>query len=287
MQELVDLNADAGESFGRWRLGDDERVIPLVTSVNIACGWHAGDPATMRAALGIARDAGVAAGAHPGFPDLAGFGRRALALSPREAADACLYQFGALRALGDELGVPITHVKPHGALYGLAAREPDVAAAIGSAIAAAAPGVPVVLLAGPTADRVAALGVPVVREAFADLDYDDSGRIIIEPDPVAKDPAACAAQAIAVLRGTVTSVSGAEVPVRADSICLHGDRPNAVEIARAVRDAFAAAGVELAAMREVLRHRDTGQRGTGDGDGAPRGGTGAAAAAGEAATAPA
>nr|WP_221316399.1 5-oxoprolinase subunit PxpA [Saccharopolyspora gloriosae] len=271
VQGLVDLNADAGESFGRWKLGDDERVIPLVTSVNIACGWHAGDPATMRAALRIARDAGVAAGAHPGFPDLAGFGRRALTMSPREAADACLYQFGALRALADEMGVAITHVKPHGALYGLTVRDPAVAEAVGTAVAAAAPGVPVVLLAGPTADRVAELGVPVVREAFADLDYDDAGHIIIEPDPVAKDPQACAQQALSVLRGKVHSVSGTAVPVRADSICLHGDRPNAVEVARAVRDAFAAEGVELAAMRAVLADRDSG----------------AASAAGTAETAPA
>ncbi|MEU6132212.1 5-oxoprolinase subunit PxpA [Saccharopolyspora sp. NPDC047091] len=271
MQELVDLNADAGESFGRWKLGDDERVIPLVTSVNIACGWHAGDPATMRESLRIARDAGVAAGAHPGFPDLTGFGRRALAMSPREAADACLYQFGALRALADELGVPITHVKPHGAFYGLTSREPEVAAAVGEAVAAAAPGVPVVLLAGPTADRVAERGVPVVREAFADLDYDETGRIIIEPNPVAKDPRACAEQALAVLRGAVTSVRGGEVPVAADSICLHGDRPNAAEVARAVRDALTAEGVRLAPMREVLAAR----------------GAGAATEAGRSATAPA
>lgn len=253
MQVLVDLNADAGESFGRWRLGADEALIPLVSSVNIACGWHAGDPATMRRSLRIAAEAGVAAGAHPGFPDLAGFGRRAIAMSPREAADTCLYQFGALRALADEQGVEITHVKPHGALYGLTLRDPEAAQAVGEAVAAAAPGVPVVLLAGPTADRVAERGIPVVREAFADLDYDDEGRIIIEPDPAAKDPRRCAEQALAVLRGEVTSVNGNALPVRADTICLHGDRPNAVEVAQAVRAAFADEGVELATMREVVR----------------------------------
>ena len=167
--------------------------------------------------------------------------------------------------------MPITHVKPHGAFYGLTSREPEVAAAVGEAVAAAAPGVPVVLLAGPTADRVAERGVPVVREAFADLDYDETGRIIIEPNPAAKDPRACAEQALAVLRGAVTSVRGGEVPVAADSICLHGDRPNAVEVARAVRDALTAEGVRLAPMREVLAAR----------------GAGAATEAGRSATAPA
>lgn len=268
LQVLVDLNADAGESFGRWQLGADERLIPLVSSVNIACGWHAGDPATMRASLRIAREAGVAAGAHPGFPDLAGFGRRAISFSPREAADACLYQFGALRALADEMGVPITHVKPHGALYGLTLRDAAAAQAVGEAVAAAAPGVPVVLLAGQTADQVAERGIPVVREAFADLDYDDAGHIIIEPNPVAKDPQRCAEQALAVLRGEVTSVNGNAVPVRAETICLHGDRPNAVEVAGAVRDAFAAEGVELAVMSEVVR-RGTSGAATATGEAAP------------------
>lgn len=255
LQTLVDLNADAGESFGRWKLGDDDQLIPMVTSVNVACGWHAGDPATMRTSVSLAHDSGVAVGAHPGFPDLAGFGRRAIAMSPREAADACLYQYGALRAFADSIGARITHVKPHGALYGLTLRDEAVADAVADAIANAAPDLRVVLLAGPTAERVAARGLPVVREAFADLDYNDEGHIIIEPEPRAKDPATCAEQAIAVLRGEVTSVNGAPVKVDADTICLHGDRPNAVDVAQAIRDRFEAEGVRLAPMAEVADQR--------------------------------
>ncbi|GAA4879380.1 5-oxoprolinase subunit PxpA [Saccharopolyspora cebuensis] len=255
MRTLIDLNADAGESFGRWRLGDDERLIPLVTSVNVACGWHAGDAATMRRSVRLAADGGTSVGAHPGFPDLTGFGRRALAMSPREAADACLYQFGALRAIADSMGVPVRHVKPHGALYGLTIKDEAVAEAVADAVAEAAPGVRIVLLAGPTADRVAAKGYPVVREAFADLDYDDAGHIIIEPDPVAKDPARCAEQAIAVLRGEVTSVGGTAIAVDADTLCLHGDRPNSVEVARAILDRFEAEGVRTAPLSEVADQR--------------------------------
>ncbi len=255
LQTVVDLNADAGESFGRWKLGDDANLIPLVNSVNVACGWHAGDPATMRRSVELAQQADVAIGAHPGFPDLAGFGRRALAMTPREAADACLYQFGALRAIANSLGVELTHLKPHGAFYGLTLRDDSVADAIAEELAAAAPGVPVVLLAGDTAEHVAGRGFPVIREAFADLDYDDSGKIIIEPVPEPKSAERCAQQTLDVLSGTVTSVNGTSIPVRADTICLHGDRPNAVEIARAVRDKFAEAGVSQMRMADVARQR--------------------------------
>ncbi|GAB3278119.1 LamB/YcsF family protein [Parasphingorhabdus pacifica] len=255
LQTLVDLNADAGESFGRWKLGDDDRLIPMVSSVNVACGWHAGDPATMRASVSRAHESGVAIGAHPGFPDLAGFGRRAIALSPREAANACLYQYGALRAFADSIGARITHVKPHGALYGLTLKDEAVADAVADAIANADPNLRVVLLAGPTAERVADQGIPVVREAFADLDYNDDGHIIIEPEPKAKDPRTCADQAIAVLQGEVTSVNGAPIKVDADTICLHGDRPNAIDVVKAIRDRFESEGVRLAPMAEVVAQR--------------------------------
>ncbi|SFK18550.1 LamB/YcsF family protein [Amycolatopsis sacchari] len=255
MKKLIDLNADAGESFGRWRLGDDEHLLPLVSSVNVACGWHAGDPATMRRSVELARDAGIALGAHPGLPDLAGFGRRSMALSPADAADACLYQYGALRGFADALDVPVVHVKPHGAFYGLTLREPEVADAIAQACAAVSPELIVVLLAGPTAERAAAAGVRVAREAFADLDYDDEGHIIIEPNPVAKDPAACAQRVVDILSGHVTAVSGKRVEVDADTICLHGDRPNAVEIARAIRERLAAEDVRVAPIAEVLAAR--------------------------------
>lgn len=255
MKTLIDLNADAGESFGRWQLGNDEELLPRVTSVNVACGWHAGDPATMRHSVDLARANGTALGAHPGFPDLAGFGRRALAMSPREAANACLYQYGALSAFAAAFGVGITHVKPHGAFYGLTLRDPETAGAVAEAVAEIDSKIIMVLLAGETADRVAARGITVAREAFADLEYEDNGHMIIEPEPQAKDPQACADRASAILRGEVTSVNGTRIPVDADTICLHGDRPNAVEVAGAIRRRFDEEGVTVARMAEVLTGR--------------------------------
>lgn len=255
MKKLIDLNADAGESFGRWQLGDDARLLPLVSSVNVACGWHAGDPATMRRSVELAKAHGTALGAHPGFPDLVGFGRRAMMMLPQQAADACLYQLGALKGFADAHGVDVTHVKPHGAFYGLTLRDPEVTDAIAEAVTASGHGLIVVLLAGPTAEKVADRGVRVAREAFADLDYDDNGHIIIEPDPAAKDPRACADQAVAILAGQVTSTSGKPVPVDADTICVHGDRPNAVEIARTIRERFTAEGVAISTMTEVIDRR--------------------------------
>lgn len=255
MKRLIDLNADAGESFGRWRLGHDEELLPLVSSVNVACGWHAGDPATMRRSVELAAASGVALGAHPGLPDLVGFGRRSMALAPAEAADACLYQYGALRAFADSAGVPVWHVKPHGSLYGLTMKDDAAADAIAAAVGSVDPALVVVLLAGHVADRAAGQGFRVAREAFADLDYDDDGHIVIDPASAAKDPAACAEQAVSVLRGEVTALSGKRIPVDADTICLHGDRPNAVEIAHAIRDRFTAEGVRIAPIAEVLTAR--------------------------------
>jgi 5-oxoprolinase (ATP-hydrolysing) subunit A len=252
MRTLIDFNADAGESFGRWGLGADALLIPHMSSVNVACGWHAGDPMTMRRSIRHAKQSGVALGAHPGLPDLAGFGRRAMALSPEEAATACLYQLGALTALASAEGVDIAHVKPHGALYGMTLRDPACTEAITKAVMSVDSSLILVLLAGPTADQARQMGARVAREAFADLDYDDNGHIIIEPDPQAKDPGRCAQQAIDVLNGAVTSTSGKRIDVDADTICIHGDRPNAVEIAKAIRDRFAAEKVTVARMAEVI-----------------------------------
>lgn len=256
MKTLIDLNADAGESFGRWKLGDDAALLPLVSSVNVACGWHAGDPATMRRSVELATSNGVALGAHPGLPDLAGFGRRSMALTPAEAANACLYQYGALRGFAEAAGAEIAHVKPHGAFYGLTLRDPEIAVAIAESVAAVDPDLMLVLLAGPTAERVLGDGYRVAREAFADLDYDDNGHIIIEPNPEAKDPEQCAQQAVDVLNGRVTSVNGKALDVDADTVCLHGDRPNAPDIARAIRARFQQHSVRIASMREVVAARN-------------------------------
>lgn len=253
MKKLIDLNADAGESLGRWRLGHDEELLPKVSSVNVACGWHAGDPATMRRSVDLARSGGTALGAHPGLADLVGFGRRAMALSPQEAADACVYQYGALRAFADSVSVPVTHLKSHGALYGMTLRDPEVADAVADATTRL--GVITVLLAGPTADRAAQRGARVAREAFADLEYHDDGTIIIEPNPEAKDPELCAEKAIGILRGHVLSTSGKQIEADADTICIHGDRPNAIEVADAIIQRFAEEDIRMAPMAEVLAAR--------------------------------
>lgn len=255
MRTLIDLNADAGESFGRWSLGADSELMPYLASVNVACGWHAGDPMTMRRSVAYARENQVSLGAHPGLPDLAGFGRRAMAMSPEEAAGACLYQLGALQAFAATQGVPIRHIKPHGALYGMTLRDTAYTTAIIETLREAYPNLIVVLLSGPTAQHAEQMGARVAREAFADLDYDDNGHIIIEPDPPAKDPERCAQQAIDALEGVMTSTSGKRIEVDADTICIHGDRPNCVDIAAAIRRRFEAEGVRLAPMADVITAR--------------------------------
>jgi 5-oxoprolinase (ATP-hydrolysing) subunit A len=255
MRTLIDFNADAGESFGRWRLGADRQLMPFLTSVNVACGWHAGDPMTMRESVRLAKEHGVAVGAHPGLPDLVGFGRRALALDPAEATAACLYQVGALQALAAGDGVGVAHVKPHGALYGMTMRDDALARAIVEGVMGIDPSLIIVLLAGPTADLASSMGARVAREAFADLEYDDAGHIIIERDPQAKDPEASAQKAIDILNGTVRTTSGKNIEVDADTVCIHGDRPNAVDIAVAIRARFAREGVTVRPMGDVLAAR--------------------------------
>lgn len=223
MARTIDINADAGESVGRWLLGADEELAPLVTSVNVACGWHAGDPATMTRSIALAARHDLALGAHPGFPDLVGFGRRSMAFSPAEAAQAVLYQYGALRALADAQGVPVVHVKPHGSLYGLVSRDDDVADAVADAVAAVDPELLFVCEAGRTARRQRERGHRVVAEAFADLEYTDDGHIVIDPENRPRDPSWCADQTAEILGGHVVSPAGVRNEIQAESICLHGE----------------------------------------------------------------
>lgn len=245
----VDVNADAGESFGRWALGADDDLAPLISSLNVACGWHAGDPAAMTRAVMLAKEHGIALGAHPGFPDLVGFGRRMMAFSPVEAAQAVLYQFGALRALAAAHDVDVVHVKPHGSLYGLVSKDDDVADAVADAVAAAAPDVHLLLEAGHPARRQRDRGHRVVAEGFADLEYTAEGGIIIDPSNQPRDPAWCAQQAADILAGRVRTVAGGHAPIEAASICLHSDRPGAADNARAVVERIRAAGCTVAAPR--------------------------------------
>lgn len=246
----IDLNADGGESFGRWELGADTELAPMISSINVACGWHAGDPANMARSVALARGHGIGLGSHPGFPDLTGFGRRAMAFSPEEAAQAVLYQTGALRAFADHQGVALQHVKPHGSLYGLLMKDDAVADAVADAVGTLDPSLFIVLEAGPCAERQRERGHKVAAEAFADLEYTDDGHIIIDPRNQRRDPQWCADQAGRALEGRVRSAAGVETSIRADTICLHSDRPGAEENARAVVDRITSTGWTIRSLRE-------------------------------------
>lgn len=239
---------DMGESYGRWRLGDDAGALPWVTSANIACGFHAGDPATMRASARLAIERGVAVGAHVGFPDLLGFGRRSMDVSADEVRDFATYQVGALDAIVRSEGGRLAHVKPHGALYALCSSTPEHASAMAAAIAGVDARLPLFLLSRAIAPAVEGHGVRLVVEAFPDLDYQPSGHLVIEPIKQAWDPDRVAKRAVrVVLEKRIDTRDGADLEIDARTLCLHGDSPNAVEIARTVRGALEDAGVTVAA----------------------------------------
>lgn len=245
----IDLNCDCGESFGPWPMGDDATVLPHVSSANIACGGHAGDPVTMRKTVRLCKALGISAGAHPGYPDLSGFGRRSIPFSPDEVEAFVLAQIGALHAIARAEGVTLRHVKAHGALYNDAARSPALAQAIARAVAAFSRDLVLVGLAGSALlDAGEAVGLQVAGEAFADRAYEADGslRSRTYSDALITDPADNLRQALAIVRdGRVTSIDGAQVPVRAATICIHGDTPGAAGRAATLRAGLIAAGVEV------------------------------------------
>ena len=248
----IDLNADVGESFGRWRLGDDEALLDLVTSANVACGFHAGDPATLVATCRTAVARGVVIGAQVGYRDLAGFGRRFVDVSAEDLYADVLYQLSALDGIARTVGGSVRYVKPHGALYNAVVHHERQAAAVVRAVSDHSPGLPVLGLPG-SAFLTAATdaGLRAVPEAFADRTYTASGTLVprSEPNAVLDQPTQVAARVVRlVTEGRVTANDGTEVEVHADSVCVHGDSPRAVDMARAVRDALAQAGVQLAAF---------------------------------------
>ena len=249
---MIDLNADAGESFGRWKLGHDEELFPLLSSVNLATGFHAGDPRVMLRSVRLAKKHGVAVGAHPGFPDLVGFGRRDLALSPDEAYTDVLYQIGALSAFLKLEGLPLHHVKPHGALYLRMLKDGELARAVAQAVKDYDPEVPLVLLGGtPMEEAAQAVGVRYVREAFPDRAYLSDGRLAPRSmeGALIRDPKRAAERAVQmVLEGEIEALDGGRVRVRSETLCIHGDNPEAVAIARAVRQALVAHRVEIQAF---------------------------------------
>ena len=243
-----DLNCDLGEGFGVWSLGDDAALLELVTSANVACGFHAGDPSIMRRVCARAASLGVAVGAQVGYRDLVGFGRRAIVMDPRALADEVLYQVAALDGIARSCGTRVSYVKPHGALYNVAAVDPEQAEAVVAGVAAFAP---LPLLGLPGSVLLAAArraGIPAVGEAFADRAYTREGRLVPRglPGAVLADPDVVARRAVGmVVEGVVHADDGSPVRVEAESLCVHGDTPGAVAIARAVREALERAGVEL------------------------------------------
>jgi 5-oxoprolinase (ATP-hydrolysing) subunit A len=247
----IDLNCDAGESYGRWKLGDDTRLLEHVTSVNVACGFHAGDPATMRETVAAAHSRHVAIGAHPGFPDLAGFGRREMTASPEEIYEMVLYQVGALWGIARAQRARLAHVKPHGALYNLAARDRQAARAIAGAVHDLSPELILIGLSGSELIAEGArAGLRTLSEVFADRSYEKDGSLTprSEAGSTIDDPDRAAERAVSMaLDGYVAARDGSRVPVRAETLCVHGDGPRAAEVAAAVRRRLREAGVVVAA----------------------------------------
>lgn len=245
----MDINSDLGESFGAWRMGDDAAMLDIVTSANVACGFHAGDPAGILDTLRAAAQRGVAVGAHVGYPDLAGFGRRAMDPSSRELVADVVYQIGALQGLAVAAGTRVRYVKPHGALYNTIAHDERQAGDVITAMLALDPGLALLALAGsPLIGWARARGLRVVAEAFADRAYHDDGTLVSrrQPGAVLHDADAIATRMLRLVQtGEVESITGRGVRVQADSICVHGDSPGAVDAARAIRARLAQAGVAL------------------------------------------
>ena len=248
----IDLNADLGEGFGVWRLGDDDALLGVVTSANVACGFHAGDPSTMRRVCGRAADAGVAVGAQVSYRDLAGFGRRFIDVAPGELADDVLYQLAALDGVARASGTRAAYLKPHGALYNAVVHHEEQARAVVEAVVRYDDALPVLGLPGSALLRAAAAaGLPTVREGFADRGYTPEGALVPrrEPGALVHDPDAVAERAVRMAtEGVVVAVDGTPVEVAVDSVCVHGDTEGAVQLARGVRAALEKAGVAVAAF---------------------------------------
>lgn len=245
----IDLNSDLGEHYGAWRMGDDAAMLGIVTSANVACGFHAGDPVSVLSTVRAAADLGVAVGAHIAYPDLVGFGRRPMTPSAAELEADVIYQIGALQALAKVAGTEVRYVKPHGALYNTIAFDEVQADAVIGAVKAVDPDLALVCLASsPLVDQVRASGLRAIPEAFADRAYEPDGALVSrrEEGAVLDDPDVIADRMLTLVQdGVVAARDGSEVAIEADSICVHGDSPGAVRVATVVRDRLVAAGVVL------------------------------------------
>jgi len=248
----VDLNCDMGESFGAWKMGNDAALLDHVTSANIACGFHAGDPTTIRKTVELALAKGVAVGAHPGYPDLQGFGRRSMTMKPEEVFDIVLYQVAAIKGICESLGGRLHHVKPHGALYNQAVNDPALSAAIAKAVAKIDPTLAYFGLAGSRMLTDAeALGLRTAAEVFADRTYQSDGTLTprSRTNALIRDIDQSIAQVLQMIRSqSVTAVNGESVPIKAETICIHGDGANALDFARAIRKALADTDITVKAV---------------------------------------
>jgi len=257
MGHRIDLNCDMGESFGAYVIGRDDTVVRYVTSASVACGFHAGDPVVMRSTVRLAKKHGVSVGAHPGYPDLMGFGRRNMCLAPHEVRDYLTYQIGALRAFCDSEQIQLQHVKPHGALYNMAVDDPDLTNAVIESLKDFRPEPIVLVLAKSVMQEICEkAGVRVAKEAFADRAYSLDGRLVPRnvPGAVVKDPALIQARVIRMVKQQETlSTKGETVGLgRVDSICVHGDNPEAVNIAVSIRSILSKERVEVVPLKEFV-----------------------------------
>jgi UPF0271 protein len=257
----IDLNADVGESFGVYSIGADDALMPAITSASVAAGFHAGDPSTLRRTIQRARAHGVAVGVHPGFPDLVGFGRRELSVSLQDAEDLALYQIAAVAGIASAEGVRLQHVKPHGSLYNMAARDEDLASAIARAVRAFDPSL---ILFGPPGSRLLeagrAAGLRVASEGFADRAYEPDGTLVARASAgsLIADPAVVVSRVIAMIRDRhVVAIDGSVVPLQVDTICLHGDTPGVATLAVRLREGLFAAGIEVRALGSGVEARQT------------------------------
>ncbi|GHB18131.1 LamB/YcsF family protein [Salinicola rhizosphaerae] len=260
MSLSVDLNCDMGESFAAWKMGDDRAMLDIVTTANIACGFHAGDPMVMHETLSLARERGVQVGAHPSFMDLVGFGRRRLeGESPADLEKQLIYQIGAIKTMAEVIGHPIRHVKTHGALGNMAAEDRELALAVSRAILAVDPSLVHLAMPGMQTSLTAGeMGLKVGNEVFADRAYADNGNLLSRklPGAVIHDPEVAADRVLRMLEEqAVTTVSGQRIPLAIDSVCVHGDTPGAVEMAATLRRRLENAGVAIRPMADLVDAR--------------------------------
>ena len=252
----VDLNCDLGESFGSYTIGTDDQVIPLITSANVACGYHASDPVVMDQTLSMAKEAGIRIGAHPGFPDLMGFGRRNLSVSPAEAKAYVLYQLGALDAFCRVHGMKMQHVKPHGALYNMAAKDYELSRAICEGIREFDPQLIVLALSGGELARAARdMGLRTALEVFADRAYEEDGSLVNRRKAgamITDEDLAVARVVRMVKEKKVTAITGKDIPIQADSVCVHGDGAKALAFVEKIRRALTEEGVEICALDRIV-----------------------------------